>query len=74
LRGGDAEENAGIVRAVLAGRAGAHRDVVALNAALALVIAGIATDLRDGLRRAALSIDSGAAAAKLDRLVSITTS
>ena len=32
LRGGDAEENAGIVRAVLAGRAGAHRDVVALNA------------------------------------------
>jgi anthranilate phosphoribosyltransferase len=74
LRGGDAEENAAIVRAILSGRAGPHRDVVALNAALALVIAGIATDLLDGMRRAALSIDSGAAAAKLDGLVRMTVS
>jgi anthranilate phosphoribosyltransferase len=72
LRGGDAKENAGIVRAVLAGCAGPHRDVVALNAALALVVAGIAADLRDGLRRAEASIDSGAAAAKLDGLVRVT--
>jgi anthranilate phosphoribosyltransferase len=74
LRGGDAEENAAIVRAILSGRAGPHRDVVALNAALALVIAGIAADLLDGMRRAALSIDSGAAAAKLDGLVRMTVS
>ena len=74
LRGGDAEENAEIVRAVLAGRAGPHRDVIAINAALALVIAGLATDLHDGLRRAAASIDSGSAAAKLDGLVRVSTS
>jgi anthranilate phosphoribosyltransferase len=74
LRGGDAGENAAIVRAVLAGGAGPHRDVVALNAALALVVAGIAADLRDGLRRAGVSIDSGAAAAKLDGLVRMTAS
>jgi anthranilate phosphoribosyltransferase len=74
LRGGDAAENAAIVRAILAGDAGPHRDVVALNAALALAVAGIAADLRDGIRRACLSIDSGAAAAKLDGLVRVTAS
>jgi anthranilate phosphoribosyltransferase len=74
LRGGDAEENAGIVRAVLAGRTGAQRDVIALNAALALVIAGVAADLHDGLRRATASIESGAAEAKLDGLIRATAS
>jgi len=74
LRGGDAAENAHIVRAVLGGRPGPHSDVVALNAALALLIAGIALNMQDGLRRARFSIASGAAAAKLEGLVRVSTS
>lgn len=74
LRGGDAAENAHIVRTVLGGQSGPHSDVVVLNAALALVIAGIAYDVRDGMRRARFSIASGAAAAKLDGLVRVSTS
>lgn len=74
LRGGDARENAAIIRGVLAGRRGPQRDVVTLNAALALVVAGIANDLHEGVRRAAASIDSGAAAAKLEGLVRATAS
>ncbi|HEY5095822.1 MAG TPA: anthranilate phosphoribosyltransferase [Candidatus Eremiobacteraceae bacterium] len=74
LRGGDADENAHIVRTVFAGGSGPQSDVIALNAALALVIAGIASDLRDGLRRARFSIASGAAATKLAGLVRVSTS
>lgn len=74
LRGGDAGENAQIVRAVLAGAPGPHRDVIVLNAALALVIAGIASDLHVGLDRARSSIASGAAAAKLDALIRVSMS
>lgn len=74
LQGGDARENAAIITGVLAGRRGPQRDVVTLNAALALVVAGIATDLHDGVRRASASIDGGAAAAKLDGLIRATAS
>ncbi len=73
LRGGDAGANAAIARAVLEGEPGPRRDVVRLNAAAALWVAGAAADLRDGLARAAESLDSGAALAKLDALVAATS-
>lgn len=72
LRGGDAEANANALRAVLAGEPGAYRDIVLLNTGAALLVGGVATDLADGVVRAAASIDSGAAAAVLDRLIAIT--
>jgi anthranilate phosphoribosyltransferase len=69
LRGGDAVENAAILRAVLAGDAGAPRDLVLVNAAAALWVAGAAADLAAGLALARASVDSGAARAKLEALV-----
>ena len=69
LAGGDPAANADAVRAVLAGTAGPHRDIVVLNAGAGLVVAGLADDLGAGIERAAATIDSGAAAAALDRLV-----
>lgn len=68
LRGGDAGSNARIIEGVLDGRQGAPRDAVLLNAAAALAAAGEARDLREGCRRAAESIDSGAARSLLERL------
>ena len=65
LKGGDAEENAAIVRAILDGRGGAPRDVVLLNAGAALFVAGRAESVRDGITRAGKAIDSGAAQATL---------
>ena len=72
LKGGDAGENAAIVRAVLDGAPGPARDIVLLNAAAALIVAGRAGDLMDGVRRAAEAVDSGKAQAALDRLVEIS--
>ena len=73
LRGGDAEANAVIVRAVLSGeRRDEARALVIMNAAAALLLGGAANDLRDGATRAAEAIDSGAALAKLERLVEAT--
>jgi anthranilate phosphoribosyltransferase len=69
LRGADATENARIARDVLAGRAGAPRDIVLLNAGASLLIAGAAADLRDGIRQAQAAIDDGRASAVLGRLV-----
>ena len=69
LRGGDAGENAAIVRAVLDGETGPRRDIVALNAAAALWVAGAVADLADGLVRAGRSLDSGAARGRLAALV-----
>jgi anthranilate phosphoribosyltransferase len=69
LRGGDAAENAAIVRAVLEGEPGPRRDLVCLNAAAGLFAAGAAADLRAGLAGARASIDSGAARERLRRLV-----
>ena len=65
LSGGDARQNAAITMAVLTGQRGPHRDIVLLNAAAALVVAGAAEDLHAGLRLAAESLDSGAALEKL---------
>ncbi|MFI5388362.1 MAG: anthranilate phosphoribosyltransferase [Candidatus Eremiobacterales bacterium] len=72
LAGGDAARNAELVRRVLAAERGPHRDVVVLNAALALVIAGVADDLTAGLRLALEAIDDGRAREKLDALVRAT--
>jgi anthranilate phosphoribosyltransferase len=72
ISGGDAAENAGIIREVLSGKKSARRDVVVLNSAAALVAAGRADHLADGVPLAVHSIDSGAAAAKLAALASLT--
>jgi anthranilate phosphoribosyltransferase len=72
LRGGDANLNAAILSAVLKGEPGPRRHVVLLNTAAALVAAGLAPDLHAGLTAAAVSIDSGAAQAKLDALIAFT--
>jgi anthranilate phosphoribosyltransferase len=72
LRVDSAPESAARIRAVLAGEPGAARDVVRLNAAAALVVAGAAVDLREGAERAGAVIDSGAAARVLERLVRFT--
>jgi anthranilate phosphoribosyltransferase len=69
LQGGDASENAAIVRGVLEGKKGPARDVVLFNAGAALCIAGRAATVRDGIAQAANAIDSGAAAGTLDKMV-----
>jgi anthranilate phosphoribosyltransferase len=69
IAGGDAPENAEIIRAVLRGEKSPRRDVVLLNSAAALVAAGRADHIAEAIPLAAKSIDSGAAAAKLDALV-----
>ncbi len=68
LRGGDREVNCEIVRSILGGAAGAQRDIVLVNAAAALVAAGMAHGFRQGVALAAESIDSGAALGKLRAL------
>jgi anthranilate phosphoribosyltransferase len=72
LRGGEADENAVALRAVLNGEAGPYRDIVVLNAAGALCIAGKAEDIRSGVTMAKEAIDSGAARNALDKLVEIS--
>jgi anthranilate phosphoribosyltransferase len=72
MAGGDAETNAVILRAVLSGEIGPRRDAVLMNAAAALVVSGVALDLGDGVSRAAVSIDSGAALRALEALAVIS--
>jgi anthranilate phosphoribosyltransferase len=79
IRGGDAQQNAEIIRKVLGSASfrpkhGPHREIVLANTAGALVAAGRATDFLDGVRLAAESIDSGAARAKLEALASFSQS
>jgi anthranilate phosphoribosyltransferase len=71
LKGGTPEENAAALRALLDGAHGAYRDIVVYNAAAALVVAGKASDLREGAGQAAEAIDSGKAKAALEKLVAI---
>lgn len=68
LSGGTADENARLIEAVLNGESGARRDVVLLNAAASLLVAGVVDRMEEGIDRAALVIDSGEAAALLGRL------
>jgi anthranilate phosphoribosyltransferase len=72
IAGGDATENAAIIRAVLAGEKSPRRDVVLLNAAAALVAAGRADRIAEAVPLAVQSIDSGAAAEKLKALARFT--
>ncbi len=72
LRGGDAPTNARALRALLEGAGGPYRDIVLLNAGAALLVAGKADRLQDGIRIAAEAIDNGHARHVLDRLVEIT--
>jgi anthranilate phosphoribosyltransferase len=72
LAGGDAADNARIIRAILDGESGPRGDIVLANAAAALVAAGAAADFLAGVQLAAKSIDSGAAGKKLESLASFT--
>ena len=72
LKGGDPAGNAATMRALLAGAPGAIRDVVLLNTAAALHVAGKAADLRAGIALAAKTIDSGAAGRALESMIAIT--
>jgi anthranilate phosphoribosyltransferase len=72
LRGSDAATNAVIVGEVLSGGKGPHRDIVMLNAAAALVVAGLADDLAAGIERAATTIDDGRALGVLQGLVRVS--
>ncbi len=74
IQGGDAADNAAALRRVLGGEAGAHRDIVVLNAAAGLVVAGTASDLADGVSQAAAALDDGRAQGVLDRLVEVSQS
>jgi anthranilate phosphoribosyltransferase len=68
LKGGDALHNAEAIKQVLAGKPGAFRDIVVLNSAAALMVAGKAKDLKEGAALAVASIDSGKAASSLATL------
>jgi anthranilate phosphoribosyltransferase len=74
LRGGDAAASAAIAGEVLRGGRGPKRDVVVLNAAAALVVAGRAAALKDGAAQAAEAIDDGRAARLLDRVRELSRS
>jgi anthranilate phosphoribosyltransferase len=72
LKGGDGIANAAALRDVLSGAKNAYRDIALANAAASLVIAGKAETLHDGMRLAAQSLDSGATAAALDKLIAVS--
>jgi anthranilate phosphoribosyltransferase len=72
LRGGDAITNAEEIKKLLAGEKGAYRDIVGLNAAAALVVAGKAADLRQGVSTAFENLDNGAANGVLQKLIDMT--
>jgi anthranilate phosphoribosyltransferase len=73
LVGGDADENARALRAVLAGELGAHREIALVNAAAGLLASGVVADLPEGYQRASASIDDGKAAEALERLIAVST-
>ena len=72
LKGADAATNAAAITELLAGRPGPYRDIVLLNSAAALLVAGKAADLKAGVALAAAAIDSGKAKATLGQLIAIT--
>lgn len=74
LKGGDSEDNALITLNILKGEKGPKRDISLINAAAAIYVAGLSADLKEGLEKAAESVDSGAALAKLERLKEISNS
>jgi anthranilate phosphoribosyltransferase len=74
VKGGDATVNAEAFRRLLTGEPGAYRDTVLLNAGAALLVAGKAKSLKEGVALAAVSIDEGKAKARLDQLVAVSNS
>jgi anthranilate phosphoribosyltransferase len=72
LRGGTPAENAQIILDILNGRTGPKREIVVLNAAAAIVAGGVADTLQDGVLKAEVSIDSGKALGKLNKLKELT--
>lgn len=72
IRGGNALENAQIIREILNGQKGPKRDIVLLNAAAAFMATGLDSHFKEGIERAKLSIDSGQAKKKLEQLVAFT--
>jgi anthranilate phosphoribosyltransferase len=68
IRGGEPVENAAMLRAIFAGETGPRRDIVVINAAAALLVAGVVACLRDGVAVAEQALSSGAAAQKLEAL------
>jgi len=72
LKGGDAQNNAKALLDVLKGTKSALRDIALFNAAAALVVAGRAKDLKDGMTSAIKSVDSGEAEGRLDRLIVVS--
>jgi anthranilate phosphoribosyltransferase len=72
LRGSDPGANAAVVHRVLSGATGPHRDIVVLNAAAGLVVAGLAPDFGAGVERAAAAIDDGSALGVLQNLVRVS--
>ena len=72
LQGGDAAQNAAITRAVLAGDPGPHRDIALINAAPAIVVAGLADGITEGIELAAHAVDSGDAIGVLERAVALS--
>jgi anthranilate phosphoribosyltransferase len=72
IKGGNAHENAQIIREILNGQESPKRDIVLLNAAAAFVAVGLDSDFKEGIERAKTSIDSGRAKAKLEQLVAFT--
>ena len=72
IKGGDAKENAMIVRDVLGGKTGPKRDIVLLNGGATFYAAGKASDFQEGIALAAQSIDSGMAKQKLEQLIQKT--
>src|SRR3982751_3504462 len=74
LKGGDGAANAVALQNVLEGKPGAFRDVALLNAAAALIVAGRASSLKEGVAIGRNALDSGAAAAKLKHLIAVSNS
>ncbi|WGD56383.1 anthranilate phosphoribosyltransferase [Bradyrhizobium sp. CB1650] len=72
LKGGDADANAVALQSVLDGKPSPYRDVALMNAAAALVVAGRAKDLKEGVAIGAKSLDSGAANARLKHLIAVS--
>jgi anthranilate phosphoribosyltransferase len=72
IRGGTPDQNAAVLASILSGEQGPLRDVVLLNSAAALVASDIASDFKDGIERAAESIDSGQAKQRLDAFVEVS--
>ena len=72
LKGGDAEANAKALREVLEGKQNAYRNVALINAAAALVVAGKAKDLKEGVALGTKALDSGAATERLTRLAAVS--